>query len=76
MADTAQQKAVLRSSPTARKTRARFPSGTHVVAPISGERGVVVRHVPNGNAQGGSLRVKWDNGVEGLVSPISVRVLQ
>jgi hypothetical protein len=64
--DTPQQKATLRSSEAARRTRARFPRGTRVEAtravtePGTGTFGTVVAHIPVGNAMGGHLRVVWD----------------
>jgi hypothetical protein len=73
MTDTPQQARVLRTSRVARAVRAKFPAGTRVVAtPGAGAEprpgaahGVVVRHVPGLNAQGGYLVVRWDSGVEG-----------
>lgn len=73
-ADTAQQKAILRNRATARKVRAKFGSGTQIVHRDSGVKGVVIRHVPGTNAQGGYLRVKWNSGVEARVNPINVDV--
>jgi hypothetical protein len=79
--DTPQQKAVLRQNRTARTVRERFPVGTRViVTPGAGaeprpgaQMGTVRRHVPQTNAQGGYLVVAWDSGVEGRISPGSVR---
>ena len=72
MADTPQQKAILRQCRAAKRTRQRFPEGTRVRVPISGMTGVVLRHVPGTDAQGGSLTVRWDSGVVGRVTPINV----
>lgn len=75
--DTKQQQAILRQSATARKVRARFPEGTRVLsggndrAPLA--RGVVVRHIPMTNAQGGTLVVLWDNGNTGRHSAVALR---
>lgn len=73
MTDTPQQKAALRQSATARKVRARFPVGQRIVHRESGMGAVVLRHVPQTNAQGGHLKVRWDNGVVANVGPINVR---
>jgi len=47
----------------------RLPPGTPVVSP-AGVRGVVLRHVPG--ADGGSYRVRWENGYEGRMSPANL----
>lgn len=70
--DTPQQKAALRHNKAARVVRQRFPEGTRVRVPISGACGVVRRHVPGLNAQGGYLIVEWDNGHTGRIGPINV----
>lgn len=73
MADTPQQRAIIRQCRSARRVRELFPEGTRVRARVSGWEGVVQRHVPNSNAQGGYLVVRWDrNDVVGRVSPITV----
>jgi hypothetical protein len=74
--DTPQQRAILRRSRTAQKVRATMSAGTRVVVPLSGVEGVVERHVPGTNAQGGSLTVRWDSGVVGRVTPINVRPVE
>lgn len=71
MTDTPGQKRALRTR-AARTVRARFPAGTPIVVPISGMRGVVKRHVPMRDAQGGYLVVEWENGHTGRVTPINV----
>jgi uncharacterized protein YwbE len=38
--------------------------------------GVVERHVPTSNSQGGHLVVRWDNGVVGRISPIVVTAVK
>jgi len=77
MTDTPQQKAILRQSAAARKVRARFPAGTRVVSGGNDRpalaHGEVVRHVPSGNAQGGTLVVLWDSGVTGRHSAVALR---
>jgi hypothetical protein len=73
-ADTPHQRAILRQSRAARGTRAAFPEGTRVVSVPAGAPGVVLRHVPCLDAQGGYLLVRWDTGHEGRISPIAVRV--
>lgn len=78
--DTKQQKAVLRSSSTARKVRARFPAGQRVTSLIhdepSGILGTVVRHVPGPDAQGGTVTVLWDSGVTGRHTPINLAPIE
>jgi hypothetical protein len=55
---------------SAQLCRKRFPTGTRVT---TGQMvGVVKRHVPGGNSQGGYLIVEWENGVTGRMSPIAV----
>ena len=65
--DTKQQKMALRSSQAARLVRQRFPQGTRVIS-LAEARGVVERHVPQTNALGGYLVVRWDSGVVGRVT--------
>jgi hypothetical protein len=73
--DTKQQKAILRTHKTAQKVRERFPAGMWVRARVGGMDGVVERHVPGTNAQGGVLVIRWDTGHVGRVSPITVMPL-
>lgn len=75
MTDTRQQQAVLRQCATARRVRQRYGAGTQVIATVSGMRGVVERHIPMTNAQGGVLVVRWENGHQGRISPINVEVI-
>ena len=78
--DTPQQKRALRSNKVARWVRKNYSEGTRVVAtPGAGAaprpnamHGLVLRHVPGLNAQGGHLVVRWDNGITGNVNPGSV----
>jgi len=82
--DTPQQRAILRSNPTARKVRRRFPQGQRVhvrvftkdgsgvMIGLSVLGGTVYRHVPGNNAQGGSVVVDWDNGHRGTMQPINL----
>jgi hypothetical protein len=79
--DTPQQARILKTNKTARKVRERYGPGTRVgsVGGPDGEikaTGTVIRHVPGGNAQGGYLVVRWDNGQEGRIGPIAVKVLE
>jgi hypothetical protein len=75
--DTPQQKVILRQSAIARKVRAKFPEGTRVLSGGNDRavlaRGVVQRHVPGSNAQGGYLVVLWDNGHTGRHSAVALR---
>lgn len=71
MNDTRQQQAILRQSRAARATRRRFPEGK-MIRSRAGMTGVVMRHVPTGNAQGGHLVVRWENGFRGRANPVSV----
>ena len=74
MTDTPQQKAALRINRVARSVRKRFPVGTRVVVGGNVEKGsgVIVRHVPQTNAQGGYLVVQLDTGVTARLSPINI----
>jgi hypothetical protein len=77
MSDTPAQKRALRSNPTARKVRARFPEGTRIQTFV-GTTGTVIRHVPAMTSLGGHLVIKWDDpkfGVEiGKITPIAANV--
>jgi hypothetical protein len=68
--DTPQQRSILRRSRQAQKVRAMFPPETRVTT--GRMTGVVKRHVPCGNSQGGHLVVTWENDVTGRISPIAV----
>ncbi len=75
--DTPEHRRTLRSVRAAQVVRSRFPAGTRVrprgkdgQAYLSGPVGVVRRHVPGHNAQGGYLVVEWSNGVTGRMGPI------
>lgn len=63
--DTPQQRAILRQSRTAQRVRAKWRPGLHVWS-IGGEdahrieRGMILRHIPMTNAQGGVLLVEWE----------------
>jgi hypothetical protein len=74
--DTAQQAQALRRNPVARSVRRTFPTGTRVEgwagSGPTGALGTVKRHVPQNNAQGGYLVIRWDNGETGRHSAISV----
>jgi hypothetical protein len=76
--DTKQQRAILRQNKAARWVRKTYPAGTRVTSahydglPV----GVVKRHVPHSNAQGGVLVVEWENGHVGRVSPGSVKKVE
>lgn len=80
MADTRQQKAALRHNKVAQAVRRQFPEGT-VVRPRRDvykgltSTGVVKRHVPGLDAQGGYLLVEWDNGVSGRMTPGNLEVV-
>jgi hypothetical protein len=69
--DTKQQKAILRQNRIARKVRATYPQGTRVTT--GRMEGIVYRHVPHSNSQGGVLVVDWENGHRGRISPIAIR---
>lgn len=64
--DTAQQRRILRSNPTAARVRAMFPRGTRVEAtrsaelPGNGRFGTIIDHIPGSSADGGRLTVLWD----------------
>jgi hypothetical protein len=80
MTDTKQQAAVLRQSKTAQAVRRQFPEGTRVRPNQSvyaglTTTGVVKRHIPMTDAQGGVLVVEWDNGTTGRMSPINLEVM-
>lgn len=72
--DTKQQAMLLRRNRIARKVRAMYPQGTRVTT--GAMEGTVYRHVPGGNSQGGYLVVDWDNGVQGRISPISIKPVE
>jgi len=42
-----------------------------IVVSVGGVRGTIVRHVKG--ADGGSYRVRWDDGQEGLIAPCNIR---
>ena len=70
--DNPQQRAALIRNRAARTVRARFPAGTVVRGRGAGPdapSGVVLRHIPMGDAQGGVLVVRWDNGITGRAQP-------
>lgn len=74
--DTPHQRSTLRRSQAAQRTRARFGPGTRVcydpvAYPKATAVGTVQRHIPGTNAQGGVLRVLWDNGAQGYLAPIN-----
>lgn len=66
-ADTPQQQRVLRSSKVAAHVRRMFPRGTRVEAtrsfdePGNGRIGTVIAHIPGSSADGGTLKVLWDD---------------
>jgi hypothetical protein len=81
--DTRQQKAILRQCKTARAVRKQFPVGTRVVARDAAEPrpvGVVTRHVPGTDAQGGVLVVDWESERFGTLTgrhgPISLEKVE
>ncbi len=75
--DNEQQRRCLRRNRAAQRARNMFPAGTRVTTrPFGstephpdGQQGTVIRHVPGNSAQGGYVRVQWDNGGEGTVGP-------
>lgn len=75
---TRQQQAIYRQCKTARRMRAKFPPGTRVEA-LAGEpvhvtgRGIIQKHIPGTNAQGGYFVVLWDTGFTGRATPINIR---
>lgn len=71
--DTKQQKAILRQNRTARLVRQKFPPGTRVAAVDANGvvQGTVERHVP-GTSAGGYLVVRWDNGIVGRPTAMSL----
>jgi len=71
--DTPQQKAILRQNRSAQAARKKFPVGTRVEPERGGPSGVVKRHVPGNNAQGGKVIVEWENGKTGTHGPIALR---
>ena len=64
--------AIYRNNKAARSLRDDFPVGSWVRTKRGGRLGEVTKVIPSMNAQGGSLKVRWANGVEGRISPISV----
>lgn len=87
-ADTPQQARTLRTNKAARKVRKMYPhgqriavtGGTHQTSVAGrpgtdrvGGYGTVYRHVPMGNAQGGTVVVDLDNGVRAHLSPFTIR---
>jgi hypothetical protein len=78
--DTPQQKAILRSSRTARAMRKRFSYGQRVQVyagagsdETAGVQGTVYRHVPGLDAQGGVVVVDLDTGVRARKTASSLR---
>lgn len=71
--DSPTQRSCLKRSRSAQRCRIKFPAGTHVTT--GRMAGVVKRHVPGGNSQGGYLVVLWENGVTGRISPIAVEAV-
>jgi hypothetical protein len=72
--DTPGQRTCLRRSRTAQRARILFPAGREVT---TGRMvGVVYRHVPGSDSQGGYLVVDWENGTQGRISPITVRAVE
>jgi hypothetical protein len=77
--DNAQQKAALRQNKAARAVREKFPVGAKVQARGAKEPkpvGIVERHIPGMNAQGGTLKVKWPNGNIGSHGAITLEHVQ
>jgi hypothetical protein len=71
--DNPQQRRTLRRHRVSQIVRGKYPAGTRVKARASGELGTVERHIPQPNAQGGYLLIKWDRtGTTGRHGPIAI----
>lgn len=80
---TRDEQAILRRCAPARRTRERFPVGCRVhvrnfnrrgeVVALSTTGGIVRRHVPLTDAQGGLLVITWDSGVTASHSPVNLQ---
>lgn len=70
--DTPEQRRTLRVSKSAQNAREIFPAGTPVAGRVGGQTGVVKRHVPGVNAQGGYLLVEWESGTTGRTQPAAI----